>query len=66
MINCMDSKGQPKRRYDSEYEALDAANCARVERNANLRVYRCPSCRGWHLTSRPGMSGAWGRGASRW
>jgi hypothetical protein len=66
MMNCTDSKGQPKRRYGSEYEALDAAACGRVERGVDLRVYRCPNCGGWHLTSRQARDGRWERESPRW
>lgn len=42
-----------KIRHRSEEKALSRAARA-VSRNGarRLRVYRCPACRGWHLTSR--------------
>jgi uncharacterized protein YlaI len=40
-----------KKRRDSEEEAIAAAiRCSR--RGKPLRVYLCPECGGWHLTSR--------------
>lgn len=41
-----------KRRYTDEPQAR-AAGLAAIENNRNasrLFVYRCPVCRGWHLT----------------
>jgi hypothetical protein len=37
-----------KRRYNTE---KDAETAILVLDNINLRVYKCDSCRGWHLTS---------------
>lgn len=53
MVNCTDSRGRPKRRYATQYEAQNAADHGRATRGADLRVYECPECGGWHLTSRP-------------
>lgn len=42
-----------KNRYATRAEALDAiAACAEHGRRG-LSAYRCPYCRGWHLTSHP-------------
>lgn len=66
-MNCVDSKGQPKKRYDSEHEALNTADYGRSARGVDLRVYECSDCGGWHLTSRPAMGGGWGSDSrSRW
>ena len=66
MMNCTDSRGQSKRRYKSEHEALDAAAHGRAVRGAELRVYECPDCSGWHLTSRPARDDEWDWESSRW
>lgn len=39
-----------KKRYADRGQALRAA--ALVECDAKLYVYRCPSCRDWHMTKR--------------
>ena len=65
MANCKDSKGQPKRRYDSEWEAADAAMFGQCDRGVRLRHYRCPHCGGWHLTSRPAQGGGGGNAEYR-
>jgi hypothetical protein len=38
-----------KTRYETEREADDAAYRARME-GAELSIYQCPWCHGWHLT----------------
>lgn len=38
-----------KRRYRDRLDALIAL--ARIRRDGERRIYRCPLCRGWHLTS---------------
>lgn len=45
-----------KRRYPTRARAKRAA------RKCGLRVYRCPLCRQWHLTSRRGRRTPKGRG----
>lgn len=41
-----------KEEYHSEDMAESVARRVQRERNVELRSYRCPICRGWHLTSR--------------
>lgn len=44
---------ESKNRYATQAEAKDAiASCAAYGRTG-LHSYRCPYCRGWHLTSHP-------------
>lgn len=46
---------ESKNRYDTQWEA-EAARLSSSEHGvANLRVYRCRYCNGWHLTSKPPM-----------
>ena len=40
-----------KVRYKSQHEARVIANLAESQRGHKLRVYCCPICNGWHLTS---------------
>lgn len=45
-----------KARYRDELDAMIAlANMSSDDRakRREQRAYRCPSCRGWHLTSQP-------------
>lgn len=42
-----------KRRYASHIEAEDAAAWCADHGRTGLRIYRCPYCGGWHLTSKP-------------
>lgn len=51
-LNAEQMKCQLKNRYVSERVALLQAARAEVDRGAVLHVYRCPHCKGWHLTSR--------------
>jgi hypothetical protein len=44
--------GEPKVRYGSRGEALDAAAERSAEAETTLSVYLCPYCRGWHMGSR--------------
>ena len=48
VLNC-----QAKRRYPDEYTARASALFALSEnwRAPALWIYRCPHCKGWHLTS---------------
>jgi hypothetical protein len=48
---CVGRNGAPKRRYFTEGEALENANHRRGLGAPPLRVYYCPSCGGYHLTS---------------
>jgi len=41
-----------KRRYDDESEALTNAAYRVGKDVSKLRAYKCPVCKGWHLTSR--------------
>jgi hypothetical protein len=46
-----------KRRYRTKLDAeialsrVDAATAGAHDTQRPVRVYRCPHCRGWHLTS---------------
>ena len=43
-----------KKRYASQHEARQIANnCERARPGTKLRVYFCPMCEGWHITSKP-------------
>lgn len=33
-------------------QASEAQHRKQVSRRAEVRAYRCPDCKGWHLTSR--------------
>ena len=44
--------GQAKRRFGSQNEAEGAAGERRAEAGADLVVYRCDFCGGWHLGNR--------------
>lgn len=44
-----------KNRYRTQKKAIVAASLALRNKNSNtrkLRVYQCPECDGWHLTSK--------------
>jgi hypothetical protein len=41
-----------KKRYPSEDEARATADHQARATGRELRVYECPWCRGWHLSSR--------------
>ena len=41
-----------KRRYWSEVDALIVANKRTSKGSGKLRVYRCPTCKGWHLSGK--------------
>ncbi len=48
---CLDSKGKPKKSYESKWEADDvAAHRQSEDSKAALRVYECPDFKHWHLT----------------
>jgi hypothetical protein len=52
-----------KRIFRSEFEAMLALNKAVRRRDEGrrfneVRCYRCPWCRGWHLASEPRRKGA--------
>lgn len=46
MKKCFDQPN--KRRYNTE---RDAETAILLVENKDLRVYKCDSCKGWHLTS---------------
>lgn len=48
--DCLDSNGNPKKRYFSETEAKNSAVYSEKSYGILLRVYRCDSCGYWHLT----------------
>lgn len=42
-----------KARYATERQAIRVAMSSSRRSGLPLRVYRCPECKGWHLTKRP-------------
>jgi len=50
--NCKDKRGKAKNLYPSEYEAQDQIDYILEERGKQLKMYPCPECEGFHLTSR--------------
>jgi hypothetical protein len=44
--------GQAQVRYDTQADALWAAEERSAESGADLHVYQCPYCHGWHMGSR--------------
>ena len=52
-MGCFNFDGTPKNRYESEAEAIVAADYAIQARGVDLRPYKCRGCGGWHLTSAP-------------
>ena len=46
--------GLPKVRYDTQADALSAADDRRNESGSRLSVYECPYCSGWHMGGRSG------------
>lgn len=45
-----------KMRYRDKEEAVDRAHLRAGSDKIYLRVYECPDCGGWHMTSRPWQS----------
>jgi hypothetical protein len=41
-----------KKRYETEDEARATADHQARARGRELKIYQCPWCRGWHLSSR--------------
>ncbi len=41
-----------KRRYTGRKAALSAAQVAEYKPPGGLNIYKCPHCRGWHLTKK--------------
>lgn len=52
--------GRPKVRFASRSEALVAAYDRSQDADAELGVYECPYCDGWHMGRRSGRRGAAG------
>ena len=52
-FSCSGSDGRPKARYESRSAAQKRADILYRERGVSLRVYQCPTGRGWHLTKKP-------------
>ncbi len=46
--------GAPKTSYSSQGEALSVADELRQDTGADLNVYRCQHCSGWHMGSAGG------------
>lgn len=44
--------GCGKRRHTTQLAAIASALRCSARRGTPLRVYRCPNCGGWHLTSK--------------
>lgn len=53
MAGQRSSTCRSKVRYASNIHAAAAAGRASRHTDKALRFYRCPQCRGWHLTSKP-------------
>ena len=47
---CTDAKGDIKYLYMSKKEAELAQELRQREQNITLKIYACPTSRGWHLT----------------
>jgi hypothetical protein len=60
---CTGRDGRPKRLYPSRVEALNCAAYLLETQGVRLRVYECPYCSGYHLTS--DLNGRRG-GRQRW
>lgn len=46
-----DATRTPKRRYQTKRQALQGrARAVRFDGERDLQVYKCPTCRDWHLT----------------
>jgi len=50
---CMARDGLGRIRYPSPAKAAKARKKLHGIAEGALRVYACPRCKGWHLTSRP-------------
>ena len=53
-MTCLDANGKEKSAYESKGTA-ERFKQKRLRANPtlDLRVYRCPECGKWHMTSRP-------------
>ena len=47
---CTDTNGEMKYLYMSKKEAELAKELRQREQHINLKIYTCPTLRGWHLT----------------
>jgi len=47
---CTDASGEMKYLYLSKKEAELAKELRQREQNIMLKIYACPTSRGWHLT----------------
>ena len=47
---CTDTNGEMKYLYMSKKEAELAKELRQREQHINLKIYTCPTSRGWHLT----------------
>ena len=47
---CTDSNGEMKYLYMSKREVELAQELRQREEHINLKIYTCPTSRGWHLT----------------
>lgn len=47
---CVGRDGEPKRAYDTEWEAEEVAVDREIRSGVPLSVYPCPHGYGWHLT----------------
>ena len=47
---CKDAQGNPKILYSSQKEAREELKFFGNNRTVTLRIYPCPSQKGWHLT----------------
>jgi hypothetical protein len=51
LCGCTGRDGRPKRLYATHAEAQESADYVWRKRGVRLRVYSCPYCAGYHLTS---------------
>lgn len=48
-----DKACESKNRYATQWEAQAAIDACAEHGKTGLHSYRCPYCKGWHLTSKP-------------
>nr|AHF25152.1 hypothetical protein [uncultured bacterium Contig1772] len=48
-----DKACESKNRYPTRYDAQEAIDACAAHGKTGLHSYRCPYCKGWHLTSKP-------------
>lgn len=48
--SCTGADGKVKTTYYSKFEAQDTADYLAEIEGVELRIYKCPNQRGWHLT----------------